>query len=82
MIRITLPVIVLVAEMKRTLRKGGESLFERSGHVSTAHQFLPEHIGDQSVIFHHFHANIIHNVVENSKQKNGSHGIRPDQSSH
>lgn len=60
--------IVLIADMKRTLRKAGENLFYRSGHVSTAHQFLLEHIGDQSVIFHHFHAIIFHNVVENCKQ--------------
>ena len=66
--------IVLASEMKRTLRKAGEGLFDRSGHMSTAHQFLPEHIGDQPVIFHHFHAKIIHNVVEKYKQKKAHSG--------
>src|SRR4030066_2433515 len=59
--------IPLLAFIYYTLRKLRYRFFEALQHLLTPLQFVLKHAADNFIFFHHFHAIIIHFVVEKGK---------------
>lgn len=55
-IRVNLPLVTFLALGENTSWKPGNGLLQTGEHLLAPLEFVPEHAGDDLILFHHFHA--------------------------